>query len=35
LRLIKDHPILRMTVLNNSVEGVVKYVERIRTAPKN
>ncbi len=34
LRLIKDHPILRMTVLNNSVEGVVKYVERIRTAPK-
>jgi len=35
LRLIKDHPILRMTVLNNSVEGVVKYVERIRTAPKD
>ncbi len=34
LPLIKDHPILRMTVLNNSVEGVVKYVERIRTAPK-
>jgi glyoxylase-like metal-dependent hydrolase (beta-lactamase superfamily II) len=35
MRLIKDHPILSMTVLNNSVEGVVKYVERIRTAPKN
>jgi len=35
LGVIKDHPILKMTVLNNSVEGVVKYVEKAHSlAPK-
>jgi glyoxylase-like metal-dependent hydrolase (beta-lactamase superfamily II) len=28
MELIKDHPILRTTVLNNSVQGVLKYVEK-------
>ncbi len=30
---LKDHPILRTTVLNNSVQGVLKYVEKYGKAP--
>jgi glyoxylase-like metal-dependent hydrolase (beta-lactamase superfamily II) len=28
MELVKDHPILRTTVLNNSVQGVLKYAEK-------
>jgi glyoxylase-like metal-dependent hydrolase (beta-lactamase superfamily II) len=33
VELLKDHPILRTTVLNNSVQGVLKYVEKYGKAP--
>lgn len=33
MELVKDHPILRTTVLNNSVQGVLKYVEKYGRVP--
>ena len=33
VELLKDHPILRTTVLNNSVQGVLKYVEKYGGTP--
>jgi glyoxylase-like metal-dependent hydrolase (beta-lactamase superfamily II) len=33
MELVKDHPILRTTVLNNSVQGVLKYVEKSGRVP--